>query len=345
MLCDDGLVGAERGTDQEIQGVRVLVSGACGFIGTNLVEALVDAGAEVVAIDLPSADWNRMPAGVECLPVDLMDRLALETALASTAPCTIVYHLAARTDLDGRKLADYALNTTGTANLIRATATTGVCRFVHYSTQLVAGLFDEKRMISESEPYRTTTVYGDSKVESERVVQRACADAKTEWTIIRPTSVYGPWGRSPYQEFFAQIRSGRYLHVGRADNEVSLVHVQNLVDLTVLLSVHPSAAGEVFFGNDRHPYQMREVVDTAAAFYGRRVRSAPAWIFVLLAYALAPLKSLGLRVPLYPFRLRNIRMTYTYDVSKSLRLGYDPQLGLADGIALTLSWYDAHPEF
>lgn len=337
---------AERGSQPELSGVRVLVSGACGFVGTNLVSALVDIGAIVVATDLPTADWSRMPLNVEKVAVDLLDRDALEAALSAVEPCSLVIHLAARTDLDGRALSDYAVNTTGTSNLIAAVARRGgVRRFVHYSTQLVAGLFDEDRLIDESEPFRTTTVYGDSKVESERIVERECSASGIEWTILRPTSVYGPWGRSPYQEFFAQIRAGRYMHVGRADNEVSLLFVQNLVDLTLLVSTHPAAAGEVFFANDRNPYPMREVVDVAAAHYGRRIRTAPTWVFLLVAYALAPLKALGVAVPLYPFRLRNMRMTYRYDVSKSLRLGYDPRYGLHDGIETTLAWYDAHPEF
>lgn len=333
-------------TTSELAGERVLVSGACGFIGTNLVGTLLERGANVVAVDLPSADWTRLPGAVERVDADLLDAEGLRVALAGVSPCSIVYHLAARTDLDGRTPADYTLNTAGTENLINAVADVGgVQRFVHYSTQLVAGLFNEKRFIDESEPYRTNTPYGESKIESERIVKRVCRQRGLDFTIIRPTSVYGPWGAEPYREFFAQIRTGRYLHVGKADNLVSLVYVANLVDLTLLLSTHPGAAGETFFANDRNPYPMREIVDLAAAHYGVRIRTAPVWLLLIAAYGLGIFKVLGVKVPLYPFRLRNMRMTYCYDVSKSLRLGYDPAYGLAEGIEATLSWYDDHPGF
>jgi len=330
----------------DFTGDRVLVSGACGFIGTNLVAALAARGAEVVALDLPQADWSRLPPEVEQVQVDILDVEQLGIALGNVAPCPLVFHLAARTDLEGRTPAEYRLNTVGTQNLIEATAAAGpVERFVHYSTQLVAGLFNEKRFIDESEPYRTNTPYGESKIESERIVERVCAARGVDYTIIRPTSVYGPWGAEPYREFFAQIRSGRYLHVGKADNLVSLVHVQNLVDLTLLLSTHPGAANETFFGNDRSPYPMRQIVDLAAAHYDIRIRTAPVWLLVVLAYGLGIFKAVGINVPLYPFRLRNMRMTYCYDISKSLRLGYDPQVCLEQGISATLSWYDEHPRF
>lgn len=339
--------GAELMTAaNELLGTRILVSGGCGFIGTNLVATLLDRGATVVVVDLPTAAWDRLPDQVVRVEADLLDASGLRNALAGVPACSIVVHLAARTDLDGRTPADYALNTTGTENLIGAVAATGGAdRFVHYSTQLVAGLFNESRFIDESEPYRTNTPYGASKIESERIVQRDCSALGIPYTIIRPTSVYGPWGAEPYREFFAQIRSGHYLHVGKADNLVSLVYVQNLIDLTVLLATHPDAVDETFFGNDRHPYPMRRIVDLAAAHYGVRIRTAPVWLLVVVAYGLGIFKALGLNVPLYPFRLRNMRMTYCYDVSKSLRLGYDPKYGLEDGIEATLSWYDEHPGF
>lgn len=326
----------------QLRGSRVLVTGACGFVGANLAAALERAGAEVVAVDLAGADWDRLPTGARRVRADIMVPGALDEAAAG---CDIVVHLAARTDLDGADEAAYAVNTVGTENVIEAAARGGARRFVHYSTQLVVGLFNEPRFLDETAPMRTKTVYGHSKIRSEQIVAERCGALGLGYTVIRPTSVYGPWGGEPYAPFFATVRRGRYVHVGRADNLVSLVHVDNLVALTLLLSTHPEAENEVFFGTDFHPYTMREVADTVAAYDGRRLRRAPVWLVTLAAYLLAPLKAMGIAVPLYPFRLRNIRMTYCYDIAKSVRLGYDPQVGLADGIASTLRWYDEHPGF
>jgi nucleoside-diphosphate-sugar epimerase len=334
---------APMSTAVSLSGARVLVTGACGFIGSNLTRELVHRGAVVAGLDLASSDWARLPDGVQRISADLLDSGSL---IGTLSTYDVVYHLAARTDLDGRSMGDYALNTEGTANLIAAlVAAGGVSRFVHYSTQLVVGLFNESRFIDETEPFRTRTPYGESKIESERIVARLCATHAIDYTIIRPTSVYGPWGAEPYREFFNAVKHGRYVHVGRASNLVSLAYVKNLVDQTLLLSTHPDASNETFFGNDFHPYTMREIVDTAAAYYGIRVRRAPVWLLTVVAYVLGLFKVVGIKVPLYPFRLRNMRMTYCYDIQKSVRLGYDPRYDLSEGIQETLSWYDAHPAF
>lgn len=323
---------------EALSSTRVLVTGGCGFIGRNLVCQLLAAGAEVTVIDTPTANWYGMPGPVKQAKADLLDR----TALAGTVDdAEIVYHLAARTDLDGTRLADYRVNYAGTANLIKECAEAGqIRRFVFYSTQLVVGLFNEARFIDETEPYKTNTVYGQSKIEGERVVRRLCGQWEIPYTIIRPTSVYGPWGEEPYRPFFRAIKRRRYIHPGRAANLVSWVYVKNLVNLTILAAVTPRAANETYFGNDFHPYTMREIVDAVADWYGIRVPTAPSSAITALAYACAVPKQMGLNVPIYPARMRNMKATYCYDIQKSVELGYRPQYDLVRGVHETLRWYD-----
>jgi nucleoside-diphosphate-sugar epimerase len=132
----------------------------------------------------------------------------------------------------------------------------------------------------------------------------------------------------------------KYFHIGKASNLVSMTYVKNLVDLTILLSTAEQAKDEIFFANDFHPYTMREVADTAAAYYGRKLSTVPNFIAVLIAYSLGIFKLLGFNVPLYPFRLWNIKANYCYDVQKSVRLGYLPKYDLQTGIYETLEWYE-----
>jgi nucleoside-diphosphate-sugar epimerase len=322
-----------------LSATNVLVTGGCGFIGLNLVERLLAEGAAVTVVDLPDASWPHLPAGARQVKADLLDPASLRGACDGAE---IVYHLAARTDIDGETLEDYALNYTGTANLIDECArAAGVRRLVFYSTQLVVGLFNETRFIDETEPYRTKTAYGASKIEGERAVADGCAAVGIRYTVIRPTSVYGPWGETPYREFFQAIKRRRYFHVGPAGNLVSWVYVKNLVELTLLASVSPAAEDQTYFGNDFHPYTMREIVDTVGDYYGIRVPTAPSAAVTALAYALALPKRWGLNVPIYPFRLHNIRANYCYDVGKSIAMGFRPRYDLADGVRETLDWYEA----
>jgi nucleoside-diphosphate-sugar epimerase len=318
----------------------VLVTGGCGFIGRNLIERLLAEGASVTSLDLPGADWQSLPASVSQVRADILDQRSLAGAFDGVE---IVYHLAARTDIDGVTVEDYAVNYLGTQNVIEELARAGHGqRFVFYSTQLVVGLFNEARFLDEREPYRTKTAYGASKIEGEKVVAEHCQRHQIPFTIIRPTSVYGPWGESPYKEFFRAIKRRRYFHVGRAENLVSWVYVKNLVELTILVSSSPDAQDQTYFGNDLHPYTMREIVDRVAAYYGIAVPTVPSSLVTALAYALAVPKRLGVNVPLYPFRLRNIKARYCYDVGKSVGIGYRPQYDLDRGLRETLDWYERH---
>jgi nucleoside-diphosphate-sugar epimerase len=317
---------------------NVIVTGGCGFIGTNLVLELLNRGANVTALDLPSADWARLPASVKTIKADILDKQALSNAFDNIE---IIYHLAARTDLDGKNLSDYKANFEGTENIINQLKDSKtIKKLVFYSTQLVVGIFNETRFIDESEPYRANTVYGESKILAEKITINKCSELGIAYLIIRPTSVYGPWGGSPYREFFQAIKNSRYFHVGRADNLVSLVYVENLVDQTILLSLNESANNQLFFGNDFHPYTMREIVDAAANYYNVKIYAVPSPLMTMVAYAFGVFKLFGINVPIYPSRLKNIKANYCYDIHKSIRLGYDPKFDLREGVVKTLDWYE-----
>jgi len=251
-----------------------------------------------------------------------------------------VFHLAARTDIDGTSVEDYFENYEGTEKILKWLDSKSLVRFVLYSTQLAVGLFNETRFIDESEPYRTKTVYGESKILAEKIVKKYCKEKLISYVILRPTSVYGPYGKEPYRDYFKAIKNGRYFNIGRADNLISLCYVKNLVDLTLILGVSKGADKGVFYGNDFHPYTMREFSDTVAKYYGVNLITLPYILVLFGAYFLGFFKYFGFNVPLYPFRLRNLVMNYCYDIKNSVELGYLPKYDLADGVKETLDWYE-----
>lgn len=313
---------------KKLNGKKVLVTGGCGFIGINLVSELLQQGAKVTALDLPDANWSRLPNGATSIKRDILNKRGLDEIFSDV---DIVYHLAARTDLEGKSLEDYHVNFEGTKNIIEEASRGKVKRLVFYSTQLVVGLFNETRFIDETEPYRTKTFYGESKIMAEKIVRKLGQEMGVPYTIIRPTSVYGPWGETPYKEFFKAIKNRRYFHIGKANNLVSWVYVDNLINLTILSSLSPEAENQTYFSNDFHPYTMREIVDTVADYYKIRIPTLPDFVITPVAYAFGALKLLGLKVPIYPFRLRNIKASYCYDIQKSIALGYNSEYDLKRG--------------
>ena len=165
-----------------LEGQAVLVTGGSGFIGTNLVEAFLGRTDRVLNLDLSAprisshrAVWRR---------VDICDADALRREVAAFRP-DIVVHLAARTDLHGRDVADYATNTEGVRNVTNAVAAAGSANLeIYASSRLV---FDIHHRPAEDFDYHATTPYGQSKVVGERIV-RALGDDRP-WVIVRPTSI------------------------------------------------------------------------------------------------------------------------------------------------------------
>ncbi|SRR6266436_462457 len=315
---------------------HALVTGGAGFIGTNLINALVARGVSVTALDRPSARFSHLPPTCSVIKVDLLDAAGLSNL---SSDFDYVFHLAARGDLDGKTVDDYRTNFVGTENLLKRVASARVKRFIYYSTLLATGIWNETRFINEEEQPRTTTLYGQSKILGEQTTQRLCETAAVPWTVIRPVSVYGPYGHVPYRDFFLTIKRRQYFHIGAASNLVSLVHVDNLCELTLLLAAQPCAANQVFFGGEMYPYTMRQFADAAARHFGVQLRTLPLAVAWTAAYALGAFKQLGMNVPLYPYRLQTIRTNYCADIRKSLACGYQPALGLEDGIKKTLDWY------
>jgi nucleoside-diphosphate-sugar epimerase len=322
---------------------KVVVTGGAGFIGINLVKALCAAGADVLVLDLPGADFSALPVNSGSLRCDILDKGCLESAVSDA---DFVFHLAARTDLSGKSLDSYKVNFVGTANLLDALkSNTRLTKFIHFSTQLVVGLFDETRFINEHEPYRTKTLYGHSKILAEKTVMEKCPLYGIPFIILRPTSVYGPHGKEPYRDLFLTIKNRRYFHIGKADNLISMVYVKNIVDQCMYLA-SVETHDRVFFGNDMYPYTMRAFANAVAAYFGYDVPTVPYSIAFTAAYALGILKVMGIDVPLYPFRLRNIRANCCYDIGNSMKVGYIPRYALLDGVKECLDWYVGNdPDF
>jgi len=326
------------------QGKKVIVTGAGGFIGTQLCNKLLALGAQVTGIDLPGVQMTVQHPDFYSVACDFEET---KEYLDQLLDSQFVFHLAARTDLDGKSIDDYGVNFQGTEKLLNALASSRKLEcFVFYSTQLVTGIFSEERFVEETEPFFTQTLYGESKILAEQVVMRGCAEKKIPWVIIRPTSVYGPGCKVPYRNFFLSIKRGQYFHIGRANNFVSMCYVGNLVDQTVYLAACPQANGRVFYGSDLFPYTMRQFASTAAEILGRKLPTIPGFVVIPAVYLLGLLKLIGLNPPIYPRRLKNLQATYCYAIRGALELGFVPRIGLQQGMEETLNWFNENdPDF
>lgn len=317
-------------------GQRVVVTGGSGFIGTNLVQALLDDGIEVINFDTLSprnpahAKWWRQ--------VSLEDAATLQKELVAFNP-THIYHMGARTDLLSDQLGEYGANTSGLVNLIDACKQLPQLRRVIYaSSRLVCKIGYQPK--SETD-YCPTTAYGESKVEGEKIVRARVGDAHV-WTIVRPTSIWGPWFDIPYRTFFDTVRAGRYFHPGGVQVRKSFGFVGNSVHQ--LRRIMNAPADEVnrrtFYIGDYDAIDVYAFAQTISREFGSgAIKTLPLSLLKLMALAGDTLQKLGYKnPPLTSFRLDNLCTNMLHDFGDLPAVTGPLPFSAEQGVKQTVGW-------
>jgi GlcNAc-P-P-Und epimerase len=318
---------------------RVFVTGGSGFIGTNLVQSLLEGGLEVLNFDhkppLNCSHGRYHHAG------EILNSEGLRFAIQSFQP-ELVVHLAARCDLDGASLADYATNTTGVENIISAMRNVGsIKRVVFASSRYVHPTATQPKRDDEYAPF---TYYGASKAESEKIVRASCLEIP--WVIIRPTSIWGPWFGVPYRGFFDAVRKGLYAHPRGEGLHKTYGYVGNVVhQIRQFLSVPAELVhGRTFYVADYQPLEIREMAEIIREAFGApAVRDVPIAVLRVLATAGDGFKRLGWdNPPLTSFRLRNLRTQMVYDMAATQEVAGACPYTIKEGVRATVDWIRRH---
>ncbi|MEK7401013.1 MAG: NAD-dependent epimerase/dehydratase family protein [Gemmatimonadota bacterium] len=219
----------------------VVVTGASGFIGRNLVQRLLGRGAEVRC--LVRARGHAPPPGAAAFPVNYDDQDSLDRCHAFDG-ADVVFHLAAATHATGQARFDRA-NVAPTRMLLRAiTSRRAGPRFVHVSSQSAAGPAGPGQSVTEADAPAPLEAYGRSKLAAERVVEGFSNRVAT--TIVRPCSVFGPWDRG-FLSLFRLAQRGWLIYPGIQRHEMSLLHVDDVVDGLMNASREQAAIGRTYF--------------------------------------------------------------------------------------------------
>jgi nucleoside-diphosphate-sugar epimerase len=254
----------------------VLVTGASGFVGRVLVRRLVADGRPVRAA-VRSGTAPLLPGVERAVVGDIGPDTDWSTALTGA---TAIVHLAARVHVLREQSADplaafRTVNASGTRTLAVAARAAGVRRLVYVSTIGVHGVKTNGRAFDESSPFAPESLYAQSKLEGEQVLQEALAGSRTEWVVLRPPLVYGADAPGNFGRLVRLVERGMPLPLRSVHNRRSLIYVGNLADAIVRCIDHPAAAGETFVVSDGEDISTADLVRRAAHAAGVRARLLP----------------------------------------------------------------------
>lgn len=248
--------------------MKAFVTGATGFVGSHLVEALRAAGHEVVCLarDPAKAAWLFGAAGPRIVRGDLADAAALAEGAAGV---DVVFHVAGL--IAARSSGEfYAINRDATARVVAAArqSAPNLQRFVYVSSLAAVGPSRRGTVARESDRPHPVSEYGRSKLAGEDVVR----GSDVPWTIVRPPTVYGPRDRETLR-LFRFARYGVMPLYGDPEQELSFVHAADLAG-ALLAATAPACAGGTYFAT--HPeiatsrHAMELIFAAARAASGRR---------------------------------------------------------------------------
>ncbi len=324
--------------------MRVLVTGTSGFIGTALAGARLARGDQVTGWDIrpprgAAAGATREGPGYTHAAVDLRDRSRVLEALVGLAP-EAVLHLAARTDLEGRTVADYGVNMEGVRHLADAIRSVpSVRRVICTSSQLVCRVGYTP---SDETDYAPSTPYGESKVRTEQIWREADGGGHGHWCLVRPTTIWGPGMNPHYLRFFGMIRDGRYFHVGRGPTYKSYGYVGNTVHQYLRLLDADAGAihRRMFFLADYEPIALEAWAEAFRAALGAPpIRTLPRPVARAAARLGDLINLAGMRgFPFNSFRLNNVLTEYRADLSGTREVCGELPYTMAQGVLATAAW-------
>jgi len=307
--------------------MRIVVTGASGFVGTTLCRELLARGHAVRAVVRHANRGGAIPFKTEEIEVpDIageFDRRALFEGSDA------VVHLAAVAHRAADEVTLRRVNVDATTRLADAAAGS-VRRFVFLSSVKVHGDDSGSGTYSESDTPQPEDAYGESKLEAEKLLTEISVRSGMELVILRPPLVYGPWVKANFLRLLRWVNSGLPLPFASIRNRRSLIYVGNLVDAIARCVEHPAASGP-FLVSDEETVSTPELVSRIARSLGRseRLFSAPPTLLRLAGSLLGRSDE-----------IRRLTGDLAVDTSKVRRqLGWRPPYLLDQGLSETARWF------
>ena len=317
---------------------RILVTGGSGFIGTNLIEYLLENYKPIDILNIDIADPKIKDHYSLWKKVDILDKEKLSSTIKSFNP-THVVHLAAKPSLYGKTIEDFPEIVQGTENLVLAlNDNKSVKRFIHVSTQFVCypGVYPQS-----DDDYSPYSIYGLSKVESEKIIKSI--DPSFEWLILRPTNIWGPWHPSYPYEMWPYLKKRYYMHPGYSK---VVKHYGFVINVCYQISEFlfnvdiNKVSKKAFYTTDPKITSEEWLNAFSVALSGKKINRIPKFIWFVLASFGSLVKALKINFPVDLGRYFRTTVNENLPVEKTIELmDYDANaIKLDEAVKLTVDW-------
>lgn len=313
---------------------KILITGGSGFIGTNLIEKLRKENKyELVSLDIAAPQIDTHNEILE--KVDLRNIDEVMRSVKEFMPDYVIA-LAARTDLLGKTLDNYDANISGVSNLLNALEqVSNLKRAVFASSMYVC---EPGYIPKDFEDYAPHTLYGESKVETEKRIK--AKNPSYTWSIIRPTSIWGPWFGEPYNKFFHIVLNRMYFHMGKRACKKTYGYVDNAIYqiMAILNADEEKVNRKVFYLGDYEPYDITEWANEIAKHAGIKIPNIPYFCFKLAGWLGDFLKLFDISFPMTSFRLHNMTTDNVHNLNPIKEIAPNLPVKREDGTVKTLEW-------
>jgi nucleoside-diphosphate-sugar epimerase len=331
--------------------MRVLITGVPGWLGNRFLEILVkgfnDEGPlndwKIRCLVLEGADMGSINDLNSAKKIEVVkgDVTKKETLRSAVKDVDIIFHIVGL--IHPKKITElYEINTYGTLNLINEAYSAGVKRFVHISSNSVAGTNLKRHVLmNEDDEPRPYMNYGRSKYYAECIVRSYQGSGQMETVILRPCWFYGPCQPKRQTKFFRMIQEGSPVVFGNGLNFRSMSYVDNTAQAMLLAASKNEAVGQTYWVADARPYTTLEIYQTVAELLGVKnfkPKFLPDIVSEVFLLGDKMLQGVGkYQTEVHVAGEMNKDIACSIEKAR-IELGYDPKIDLREGMLRSLQW-------
>lgn len=320
-----------------VYSMKVLVTGATGFIGKHLVESLLQNNYEVLCVTRKPIEKGTFSKAIENVTVDMQEIEKMEKYMEGI---DIVIHVAAQLGHYGIPYQYYYdVNYQASVKLARMSVKSGVKQFILCSAPFVTGL--EGRYTGEDAPYAPTNEYSETKMLAEQGVIQECT-GHIPYTILRPSYVYGV-GDTRRTALYRGIQKRIFVLTTNGKSHLQPTYVTDIVDGFLLCILNKAAYNEIFNLGAERDYTSKEYLECIARNVGTHLIQInigyPLSVFFADIIDFVWKKLFNKSGFVNRGRIDFLARDHSCDISKAKKiLGYHPKVSLEDGIKMTIDW-------